>query len=654
MSNTKAFKYLINANKYDKNNFNISLPEGKSSIAVQFGSVIQTSPSWVLTFVRWEIRDLLRTNSSISKTSLATRPPLIVESDCIQLTISDNKGTLTPNMSAVLVETDINYLTAIHPGDFVFVNILNWEKDAKNVVKKVKNLQPINEIDDGFKGFFKIQSVRKVISSDPNTGIKTVLIKIDGFAFTEFNNTIHFNQNLINQADLKNLPLFSSNIASIWANVVTKTGIPSCQDILTILISSFIGYGPPEDLRSVQGMVFSPNSAYLLPNNVGCLLGIINPSSKQEENFVATVAAKDIFLYLFGIQQYDNYAEQNPSVAMNPSNFDKDQTTGFFYTTQICGGQTILKTDYWNQTSLWSILSQYINSPLNELYTCFKLSKFGRVLPTVVFRQIPFTSEDFESQKFGVLDDSSQSIYTTKFLNLPRWKIGSESVYSLDIGVDESARTNFVQYYAGSAFDLQQADTSNETAAHNYVVDSKDVYRSGLRPHIIQNSFAISPAEAVQLAPAWARILGDALIGGQLKLNGTIECVGISDPITIGDNLEFNNVVYHIEQVSHVASINPTNGTKTFRTVLNLSYGVSVNSDIKGTEYSEMRFVEGQIDREVDYSGIKNFDPNQILPGVSESKDVSYRITLDGPNHVENSFVQPSEKNSSSNEGNNE
>ena len=52
-------------------------------------------------------------------------------------------------------------------------------------------------------------------------------------------------------------------------------------------------------------------------------------------------------------------------------------------------------------------------------------------------------------------------------------------------------------------------------------------------------------------SPEWARIHADAVIGGHLKMNGTFVCAGIPDPIAVGDNLEFEDVVYHIEQITH-------------------------------------------------------------------------------------------------------
>src|SRR5579864_7559207 len=84
----------------------------------------QSSPTWVLTFVRWQFRDLLRTSTTSPS---QVRAPLVVENDCIAVQTTDDKGNLTPSCSLTLVETDVNYETELAPGDFVFVNMLNWE-----------------------------------------------------------------------------------------------------------------------------------------------------------------------------------------------------------------------------------------------------------------------------------------------------------------------------------------------------------------------------------------------------------------------------------------------------------------------------------------------------------------------------------------------
>ena len=614
-----------------------SQDESGSTLGSNYSLVETTSPAWVLTFVRWEYRDTLRTPTTNPNT---VRQPLVVENDCIQVNVSMNKGILTPTFSAVLLETDVNYETEIEPGDFVFVNILNWEKDARRVANNARNCLPLNGSHDGFKGFFKVQGVRKTIGVDARTGIKSVMFKIDGFAFTEFNNTIYFNPNLVNQKSLTNQALFINDVSTAWAQMTSNLGKPYVQEIIAFLIQSLIGTSLNDKARVVGGLTISPNTHFLVPTLVGRLLGITKNDQENSLNFKSVLSAKDLYLYLFGIQQYSTNNSQTFASGMNPSNLKSQQEyPSFYYTNTFCQGNSLLKPEFWNQVKLWDILNQYTNSPLNEMYTCFRISKNNRVMPTLVFRQVPFTNEDFATQKFGLQDNNASTINVTKFLNLPRWKIGSESIFNLDIGRDESARINFVQYYAKSNFSNKGVEISGETAEGNYVFDKADIARSGLRPYIVQNQFDDLPDTLIKSAVVWARIMGDILIGGHLRMNGTIETVGIVDPIPVGDNLQFNNVVYHIEQVSHNCNINTGNGIKTFRTVLKLSNGISASSSASGTKYAEMQYPDAASERKADYKH------EQILPGVAEGQDVAYRPTnVDEPTVIGNSFPQPSTK----------
>lgn len=591
----------------------------------------QSSPAWVLTFLRWDVRDTLRAIPSTGTGTelLQVRRPLVVENDCIQLTVNVNKSNLTDSMQATLVETDVNYETAIAPGDFVFVNMLNWEKDARRIatIANGSSLGPINHVNDGFKGVFKIQSVRKKLTVDEN-GTKRVLISITGFAFTEFNNCIYFNPYLKreNQGSAKDDLLFATNIGSDYNQLMNPSTNPLCQDIIKALIKSFIGVGVTDQGVTSAGGIVTANTHFYIPSQVGVFLG--NPSAK---------AAKDVYNYMFGLQQYSGSQNVKLSVGLNPANVGSTPTDRFYTTSTPCVGTTLLKAEYWNQIKAWAIINQYTNAPLNELYTCFRVSPAGFVMPTVVFRQIPFTTENFGSDPFSI------NAPVTKFLSLPRWKISTALVTSTDLGRDEAARINFVQYYAQPPADLkQEAYMSAQTAGGNYVYDINDVSRSGLRPMVITTSFEdLTIAKDESIGRKCAFILGDSVIGEHLRMNGTIETIGIVDPIAVGDNFEYDGNVYHIEEVNHVCTINTEKGVKSFRTVLRLSHGVSISDTRTGVAYPEMLHTSGYQDRKANYN-----TGNQSLPGISEEQDVIYRPTNPSPskseiNKQDKPFAQP-------------
>lgn len=576
-------------------------------------SVHQSSPTWVLTFVRWDNRDTFR-NQSVSST--AVRDPLVVENDCLQVSVSVSKGSLTPSVNILLAMTDVNYETAVAPGDFLFVNMLNWPKDARDVANRARDKKPINGVNDGFKGVFKVQGVRRILTTDPELGTRIVLFKINGFAFTEFNNTIYFNPFLIDpNQDKKNELLFASFIGRDWSNLINQKGFTNVQDIIAVLIQSFIGSGISEEGRlEKNGVIRSPNVHFFIPELVGSLLGL-----------KGVKAAKDVYNYIFGVQSYASGSASSLASGMNPSGMSQKYQR-FYYTPTPCAGDSLLKAEYWNQVKTWSILNQYTNAPLNELFTCFRISPTGKVLPTVVFRQIPFTTEDF-----------TQSAAVTRFLNLPRWKVSTALILDQDIGRDEAARINFVQFFGRSTLGVNGADIAQEIAQGNFVYDTADVLRSGLRPYIVTTQFD-EPSTTVKefRSPAWAKIMGNALIGSHLKMNGTISCIGLVDPIAIGDNLELDDIVYHIEQITHSCSINTGTGKKQFRTNISLSNGIHISSSKSGTRYAEMDYTQAQALRKNDWLN------EEVLPGTSESQDTVYRPdSLDGPFSDNGPFIQP-------------
>lgn len=585
------------------------------------GPVHQTSPAWVLTFLRWEVRDTLRTTPANGINFSTVTPPLVVENDCIQVSQSDSKSVLTPSMQAMLLVTDVNYETALSPGDFVFVNMLNWEADARRVANQARALQPINGPKDGFKGFFKVASVRKTLVVNPETGVVALAVKITGFAFTEFNNSIYFNPYLIDKSD-QNLILFQSLLNVNWTAIQSDKGLNQIQQLVQALIQCFIGTGFTDQGKKVQqSAIITANTQFYIPQGVGALLGLDGLQS-----------AKDAYNFLFGIQTYSSSPNQSLAQGMNPSGISANATdTSRFMSVpgRPVEGVSVTRPEYWNQVKAWSILNQFTNAPLNEMYTCFRVAPNGSVMPTMVFRQIPFTTDGFDAGNYNV----------TRFMNVPRWNVDPALAFDFDLGKDEVARINFVQYFGRSVNGPAGYDISDEIARQNYLYDADDVQRNGLRPYVITSEFDRSPDNLVQdfRSPGWARIVGDALIGGHLKMSGTITFVGLPEPIAVGDNLQFDNVVYHIEQVTHTCVItrNGDKVVKIFRTNVTLSNGMSLfnGQDVK---YAEMRYGGAYQQRAADYKS------TDILPGVSESQDVVYRPTSpDTPPSTSTPFEQP-------------
>lgn len=563
--------------------------------------VHQTSPAWVLTFIRWENRDTFRNAGE----AMAVRKPMVVINDCVSVTVTQSKRSHTPSMSALLRPGDINYSTAVAPGDFVLVNMLDWHEYANRVAERAARGEPINKEHDGFKGIFKVQSVRMTLGINPENGVKQMMYQIQAFGMTELNNTIYFNDQVIPTEQRGNPILFFERIGAAINSLILEKGQNNVQDMIKVLISLCLGSGPSELGRTDKGgNVVSPNSIFLIPPLVGRLLG------------TTASRAMDIYRFIFGVQRFSGSPNSALDIGLNPSNIASFNSP-FYETDTKCTGTTMIMPEYWNQVTAWGLISQYANLPINELFTCFKLTLEGTVMPTVVFRQIPFTTESFNGP--GV----------TRFLNLPRWEIDPAMIYDFNIGRDESARINFVLVFGRNNIGQNiSALMADQLMQGNFAIDADDIKRNGLRPWIISSNFDFPTESSKSLtkAPFWAKLLADSLFGGHLKLNGTIRCAGIQEPIAPGDNLQLGDVVYHIESVTHSASVGP-GGAKKFETILELSNGVDARSSEKALVYGQMRNVDVQDELKEDYK------KKAIMPGISDTQ-FSFARGPDGDSKV--------------------
>jgi hypothetical protein len=258
-------------------------------------------------------------------------------------------------------------------------------------------------------------------------------------------------------------------------------------------------------------------------------------------------------------------------------------------------------------------LKRYSNELINEMYVCFRTDRStGKILPKLIIRQKPFNTEHGTG-------NSGEPFKGTRFLMLPRWKISADLIYSINVSKNESLRFNFVHIIGTTGNStIDNANLANQNANQRTVrYDQDDIKRHGLRPMTrISNFDWQSKENTTSYAPYWADLVFDWVYGGHLKTNGTVTCVGIEEDICIGDNLELQDTVYHIESITHTGSISP-DGRKVFRTNLQLTNGIDKRSSADGPVYPEMDYTDTLTDRKHDYES--NYG---ILPGFSDTQDI--------------------------------
>lgn len=561
----------------------------------------QTSPGYVLTCLRWSNRD---TYNYEIEDPLDVRKPLVIYNDATSVSVQNSKSGLAPTMTATLKGGDINYRTALAVGDFIMVNMLNWETDAERVRNKAVSLQPINKSGDGFKGVFKIQSIRRNLSMSGDK--KVVTYTVHGAGFTEFNNTIYFNPAIAAAFAEQGTRLYSTLVGDYYQDKLKTEA--EVQDIMKDLFEILIGKSHRSDnakIKNFGGVHFK------LPKTLGKLLG-------RPMEF-----ATDMFNYYiggWGNSKSSQVLSNNIGKLMNPSMVE-DGRVGMYKARYPLQGNKEVFIENWNNKTAWSILQSNINNTMNEMYTTYRVDPLGSVMPTVIVRQKPFTTPHFHPPSgFSV----------TRYFDIPRWRISPTLLYKMDLGCDEAARMNFVQVFTRTLPDTFQQDMAQQISMGNFVLDSGDIQRNGLRPYVVTANFDFPTDKQKKLrAKEWSQILSDWVIDGHLKESGTITSVGIQQPISVGDNLELDGIVYHIESVKHTMNIGG-NGLKKFRTIFSLSYGMDLRSNKKRPVYAEMDHTDQHTKNIEDWDEVTG---ERLYPGISDTQDIIGRV--DGEEYEE-------------------
>lgn len=188
-------------------------------------------------------------------------------------------------------------------------------------------------------------------------------------------------------------------------------------------------------------------------------------------------------------------------------------------------------------------------------------------------------------------------------------------------------RFNFVQIYGqlNGIENSMQLSQRQQIKEGNYAVDVDDILRNGSKNMIINTNADVqvqsAKAQAVTSIAEWKNLIADWYIDGHLKLNGSITLAGIKEPICVGDNLEYDNKLFHIESVNHNYAVDPNSGIVSFYTTLALSHGVKANGD---------KFYENR-------SFFREDDKSSNLPGYTDEE-------LYIGNKYINSNVKPSSK----------
>jgi hypothetical protein len=619
----------------------------------------QRNPSWVVAFVRFEepasiygkgVKNLQKTKDRIT----------VIENDCISVTVTSSKGSFGKHASLNMKVGEIYYPNMVSPGDWVFVWMVDYQDDADKITKLLlANSNGNGKLNDWYSGLKFVGRIIRVddVQSVSQNGVWNLVQSIQCQAFLEFATSIYYTY--ISKGFVTptaGLPEGSTDSTTLSAKAKIDP-----QNQSRILINALLRSAQDLDLQFIK--LFESSQAKLSPDDMIQFLFVmifgvdrekINENNKARRMFNDAIevpqqvsmilnrpSAKRLWelynLYL-GIQDYAPgngvapWEEFTPIVDVQASTGFNTQTGTiqniFFRTNARCTGWIPFYPPNWENVNVWELLSRYVNSPFNEMYTALRCNASNAIVPTLVVREVPFGTYLYDKLEIGALfnlgidnngrvtevrdpsrplsdierqetknrvtEQTDLSIATFKaknptpsqvprgmFHKLPRWIIDQSMVISINTSAAEVNRVNLVQVFCrrpgveiGLSGISPEEYKQNQFAVGNYVVDDQDITRHGLRAVVLESPFD-DPTQnkGAGLSPHLCKLKADHLFNGHLKTSGTITLHGVRWPIVEGDNIQVNGVVYHIDSVSHSGQIG-VNGQKQFITTVSVSNGI--------------------------------------------------------------------------------
>jgi hypothetical protein len=654
---------------------------GEKDDAEEAPSSIDTSPTAIIavwryrypvTFSRAKQASFSKSASDI--TALRDEVLVIVE-DVASVTVNSTKTNHISQMSATL-KPGANYLTEIFPGDWAACWIVNSIAKANDLIARIRGGKACNGFDDGLKWMGRLAAPRVGLVQGAR-GARTSHYTINGGGFQEFDAGLYFEPYLASD---------STGLASEW---LQKTGLaieqvmlrgdggPNSQETvitatkaMPLFMDAFFGNGVPAN----QGFQDTPAgipitkgldnpNGFVIPAPVAAVLGVTTGTKSTGK-----VGWNDVCNLLYGVQKYQlgnspqdsaflvtSETEQGSSSAtyssagqiFAPDGVSTDGSTRRLQCTDDLLGSFLPSAPQFDgQRTVWSVLEQYLNPAVNEMYTCLRAGPTGAVMPTLVVRQLPFTSgvldETYRPRKIPPADlpksakakkpktpplpnpiDAPRKLALTRFVEVPRWVVHPLLFKGGELGRSDSLRFNFIHVYGETG--LADQNRAGYITRDPPIADDMDICRSGFRPYM--STVHCSPHDATsRRAGDWMYILSDILMGQHLTLTGTMQLVGIQSPICIGDNIEFDNHILHIEGLTHSYNVNSQTGIKTFRTNLALSHGLKIEqldgSDFgmySGTGPDDLRAYAGTTSRDYQVNPTEPSSPP--AQGVTDAGD---------------------------------
>lgn len=589
--------------------YSVRQPTADNSTKIVNRQHTSESPGWVVAIIRLGqpltySRKLKSARGKVTDGAFtrADKPFLII-GDIKQALVQNSKRSHTKVLSMVLDSnrSGTNYLDAnvCLGGDWVLAWMFNNVEDVERISKAILAGEACNHFADGLKFVGRLHDVRQQTRQDLNSATRYTQYHLQAIGFEELDTQFFYDRALASSAAVSSqIRTFMAQLGLQWSDWMDRDQAASgnikdnADRLIVALIDIILGKGIADKVnlpteRAQVGIAgdaqfkLAPQAnreapaAYLVPKLVGQLLGRKSSDATKSSGIFGYA---DILDTLIGCQSY----EAKTSSATN--NFypelDLARSTGSRKFTKFQLKGTFLPVNpTFDNRPLWGLLTEYLNPAINELYTAMHVNEVGDVVPTLVARQIPFSTESIEEPA-----DSKGVFKLTRFQSLPRWVLDPTMASEINVGRSNATRVNMVHVYGNAAAFAANKSITNQLVRNPPIFDAVDCARSGIKPIMQTVNCALSDQTRKDGARIWMEAIADWSFGSQFTLNGTITCSGIQLPIAEGDNLEFQGMVYHIESVAHNIQMDD-DGNKSFDTTLELSNGMPVDQSLATADF---------------------------------------------------------------------
>jgi hypothetical protein len=599
------------------------------------GRDFTSSPSWCIavfrlgtpvTYSRLESRSI----STIMPTSgvmSRKNAPLIITDDCIQMSVSGGKGNCVKSLNATL-KGDTNYLSAsaMLPGDWVMAWMHTNKGDTDKIIKALVSGEAANGFHSGLKFIGRVHDIRKNLRIDAN-GLKTVTYSLQGVGFDELSTVFFYDPALASAESISDIWQFMAQIGQDVNSWLSKLNNNAGQikDNAEALLVGFLDFTVGKskshianralenigsDLKVAPQHSKEAPYSYLVPTSVAATLGKNIADDRKGGGFGhQSFGYGDLLTLLTGVQKYKVESPTPEHYGFVPDLEYSKSTRGRLMCPERIKGTYIPIEQSFLNTPLWGLLNTFKNPNVNEMYTCIRPDVFGDLMPTIVFRQIPFSSN-------AIKEDPNMPL--TRFLSLPRWKIPGAMVTGMDVGRSNSTHWNFIHVYGNLSPYHQELeyDIAAQMQNNHPIADYVDMSRSGIKPFMSTVAQSIEDTVTPGKARTWMEAIADWNIGAQYMLNGSVHCFGVQSPIAEGDNIEIDGIAFHIDSISHSCGIN--GGFKYFSTSMNVTNGMPIDQgepSVVAPRYPGMSAVvfSNDLKQTADESVATGFDPGTTV-----------------------------------------